>query len=60
MGIWMLFSCVFLLTVSPAVTKPRIVDLTHKQDEHAITWPTNPGYNLTYLHRGFSKEYNVW
>ncbi|XP_056000490.1 isatin hydrolase-like [Ostrea edulis] len=60
MDLLMICSCVFLLTVNPAYSKPRIVDLTHKQDKDSITWPTNPAYNFTVLYRGFSTYYNSW
>ncbi|XP_056000489.1 isatin hydrolase-like [Ostrea edulis] len=60
MDLLMICCCVFLLTVSPAYSKPRIVDLTHNQDEHSVTWPINPAYNFTVLHRGYSKMFDGW
>nr|XP_022309947.1 uncharacterized protein LOC111115481 [Crassostrea virginica] len=52
-------ACFVFLAASLVSGVPRIVDLSHKQNDASITWPGNPGYNFTILFRGFD-SYNSW
>ncbi|XP_062597643.1 isatin hydrolase-like [Saccostrea cucullata] len=54
------FSVLLLTAVRPMYSAPRIVDLSHQQDDNAVSWPVNPPYNFTKLHRGFYAPFNIW
>lgn len=52
--------CVLFLITTAIIVQavPRIVDLSHKQNNDSITWPGNPPYQFTVLDRGFYD--NAW